>query len=99
MSRERQRTPPTKGGIYLARNYYYPRRQQEPKIKQVVTLPEYMRVMAKYRTDSGEIESERVFLLGLFDDGETRFLSPDGDGFIEPLEYSSCFVGYQIEER
>lgn len=84
----------------MARNYYYPpRRQQEPKIKQVVTLPEYMRVMAKYRTDSGEIKSERVFLLGVFDDGETRFLSPDSDGFIEPFEYSSCFVGYQIEER
>lgn len=77
-------------------NYYYQSEIEEPKIKQICTVPDSVRVFANFREADGNITSERVFLLGLLSDGTVELLSVDDMGVVEPADLPENFTGFSF---
>lgn len=71
------------------------RRRPEPKLIQIMSVPESMKVFAIYDEDGTEIE-QPIHVMGLFSDGDTRFLEPDNCGVFEPPECMTNFKRYRI---
>lgn len=69
---------------------------EQPKFIQIIPLPKELSVQALYREEAtGTIKAEQIFLLGLYDTGETAFLSPDPNGVLDDASVFSNFIRYE----
>lgn len=70
--------------------------KEQPKLIQIIPLPKELSVQALYREEAtGTIKAEQIFLLGLFDSGQTAFLSPDPNGVLDDASVFSNFIRFE----
>lgn len=70
----------------------------EPKLIQIMQIPDGMRVDAVFTEDGQEI-AYPVLLIGLYDDGTTAFLEPDDTGLLEAPDILDNFIRYEVRRR
>lgn len=68
--------------------------KEQPKLIQIIPLPKELSVQALYK-EAGAIKAEQIFLLGLYDTGQTAFLSPDPNGVLDDASVFSNFIRFE----
>lgn len=83
----------------MARYNYYPRRQQEKKLINIISVPTSLDVLAVYEETNGTEVKTPVFLIGIYDNGDCHFLETDAHGSFDRPEQAQNFIRYEFQKR
>lgn len=84
----------------MARNYYYRSdRRRDPKLVNVIAVPSGVDVYAVYSEQDGRELRAPVFLIGVYEDGELRFIEAGEDGIFDCPETAQNFIRYEFQKR